>query len=98
MSTTHSPEIVAYIDSIREEIDRHNGSLPTAVGIVVGAASMCWPLPGGASVFQSQRASALVDLLLSYTGSSEPVSSRDAVGECKCGAAAADPSKLDGQP
>lgn len=58
----------AYIASLREEIDRHGGDLPAAVGMVIGAASSCWTNLKGAGVFESDRAAALVDLLLSYTG------------------------------
>ncbi len=79
--TTHSPEITEYIDSLREEIDRHDGSLPTAVGMIIGAASSCWSNLSGAGVFESQRASALVDLLLSYTGPFEPAASSPETGD-----------------
>lgn len=61
-------DLTAYIASLREEIDRHGGDLPSAVGLVIGAASSCWTNLAGAGVFESDRASALIDLLLSYTG------------------------------
>ena len=52
--------------NIRDEIARHGGDQATAVGIVVGAASSCWSNLGAAGVFESQHASALVDVLLEY--------------------------------
>lgn len=61
-------EIETYIAGVREAIDREDGSLPSAVGIIIGAASMCWEHVDRAGVFQPDRASALIDLLLSYTG------------------------------
>lgn len=53
-----------YKASIRQEIERHGDNFETAAGIIIGAASMCWATPEGAGVFDSQRASALVDLLV----------------------------------
>jgi hypothetical protein len=65
--TTAPPaDLEAYKASVREEIARHGGDPATAVGFVVGAASSCWSNLGGAGVFESERASALVDVLLEY--------------------------------
>lgn len=35
-------------------------SIEQVLGILAGAASMCWETPSGAGVFQSEKASALV--------------------------------------
>jgi hypothetical protein len=59
-------DLDGFADSVRAEITRHGGTLLTAVGIVVGAASACWSNPAGAGEFQSRRASVLVDVLLEY--------------------------------
>lgn len=57
-------DLKAYIESVHAEIERHGGGIETAIGIVVGAASACWSNLEGAGKFQSQRASALVDVLM----------------------------------
>lgn len=40
--------------------------LEEAVGQAIGAGSVCWEDPGGAGVFQSDRASQIVDELVEW--------------------------------
>jgi hypothetical protein len=60
-------ELQAYVQSVHKEIDRAGGGPLALFGIVIGAASVCWSNPEGAGVFDSQRASALIDLLIART-------------------------------
>lgn len=57
-------DLAAYVASVRAELDRFDGQLQGEVGFIVGAASSCWSDLAGAGVFESERASALVDLLV----------------------------------
>jgi hypothetical protein len=61
-------DLTDYIESVHKEIDRNGGDISTAIGIVIGAASACWSNLEGAGVFESERASALVDVLLERVG------------------------------
>jgi hypothetical protein len=38
----------------------------TAVGLAIGAASVCWENPGGAGVFDSTRAAQIADELVAH--------------------------------
>lgn len=64
VSAAADVELADFAASVRAEIARHD--LPTAIGIVVGAASGCWSNLQGAGIFQSEKASALVDVLLEF--------------------------------
>ena len=65
-----TPNLAEYIDGIRHEIKRSGDTPEMAAGIIIGAASMCWDNMAGAGVFDSRRASALVDLLVERIGAS----------------------------
>jgi hypothetical protein len=57
------------LDEWREEWAHTLGNadnIAEAIGIALGAASMCWENPAGAGTFESDRASVLVDVLTEY--------------------------------
>lgn len=56
-------EPAEFAASLRRAID-------AATGMIIGAASSCWENLAGAGNFQSQHASALIDLMLEYAGRS----------------------------
>lgn len=68
--TEQQPDYTDYLASFRADIarcvDEGSDELRTAVGMILGGASSCWSNLAGAGEFESQRASALVDLLLEY--------------------------------
>lgn len=43
-----------------------NVTLETAVGIAIGAGSVCWTTPEGSGIFDSERASEIVDELVAW--------------------------------
>ncbi len=57
-----NPELDEWVASVREAALAAGPDLGTHLGVVMGAVSACWANLAGAGEFQSQRASALLDL------------------------------------
>lgn len=78
-------EMEEYLSAIRETVDRCVGDsddpMATAIGVVIGAASMCWTNPGGAGVFDAERAEGLIRILRTWIMEQSGTADAKNVGE-----------------